>query len=53
MHVTNSFKNKIFWKRIIKNLKKLTRKNYKKQKGTETNHQSIFGLQNIFIKIPL
>ena len=54
----NSFKNKIFWKRI-KTLKKVFPSNsfneeiYQKQKGPGTSDKSLFRLRNKFTKIYL
>ena len=61
MHAWNYFKNKIFWKRMIKkliliflsNLVPFNGQSYQKQKGPETSDHSLFRLQNKFRKIPL
>ena len=64
LHARNIFKNKMFWKRIIKKSKKLTLffllnsvpvngQNYQKQKRPGTIDQLVFRLQNKFRKIPL
>ena len=66
LHARNSFKSKIFWKRIIEKpyLKRITLffllnpvpfniQNYQKQKGPETSDQLLFSLRNKFNKIPL
>ena len=65
LHARNSFKNKVFWKRIIKKaLKKLTLfflsnpvssngQSYQKQKWFRTSHQSLFRSLNKFRKITL
>ena len=65
LHARNSFKNKIFWKKIIKKaFKKLTLffpsklvlcngQSYQKQKGPGTSDQSFLKLWNKFRKIPL
>ena len=60
LHARNSFKNKVFYKKIIKKLTLFFLSNsvpvngqsYQKQKGTETSHQSLFRSQNKFRKIP-
>ena len=57
-HARNPFENKIFWKRIIKNLKKgnwfilLHPISFDERKGSGTSHQSFFKLQNMFRKFP-
>ena len=59
-HSKISFKNKIFWKKSSKSLKKVNffsfepfnGQSYKKQKGSGTSDQSLFWLQNKFKKIP-
>ena len=65
LHARNYFKNKVFWKRIIKKpFKKLTLcflsnpvpfngQSYQKEKGSGTRHQSLFESQTKFRKIPL
>ena len=59
LHAKNSFKSKIFWKRIIKklfflsNLVPFNRQNCRKQKGPGSSDQSLFRLQNKFRRIPL
>ena len=65
LYARTYFKNKIFWKTIIKKLlKKLTLfflsnpapfigQNYPKQKRPGTSEQLLFRLQNMFRKIPL
>ena len=64
LHARNYFKSKIFWKRIIKSLKKVpsfflsnpapfNRQNDQKQKGPRSSDQSLFRLWNKFRKIPL
>ena len=45
LHARNFFKNKIFWKGIIKNLSN--------QKGPGTSDQSLFRLQNKFTRTSL
>ena len=63
-HARNSFKNKIFWKRIVnKPLKKSTLsfffsvlfngQSYQKEKGSGTSDQPLFNLQNKFREILL
>ena len=62
-HARSSFKNKIFWNKIIKVLKKLTLcflsnpvpfngQGYQKQKGSGTSYQCLFRSRNKFRKIP-
>ena len=64
LHTRNYFKNKMFWKRITKSLKKvnftfsfepspLNGQSYQKQKGPGTSYQSLFRLQKKLIKILL
>ena len=57
LHARNSFKNKIFWKRIISfflsNPIPFNGKSYLKQKGSGTSDQSLFRLKNNSRKIPL
>ena len=61
-HARNYFENKMFWKWIIKSLKKATfflnpvsfnGQNYQKQKGPGTSNQLLFRLKNKFRKIPV
>ena len=64
LHARNYFKNKIFWKRFIKNPKlsqlyfffrtqSLNVQNYQKQKGPGSSAQLLFRLRNKFKKITL
>ena len=64
LNAKNSFKNKIFWKRIIKNPEKINfifyfepssfnEQDYERQKGLETSGQLLIRLQNKFRKNPL
>ena len=50
MHAQNSFENKIFWKTIVKNPFLWTR--LWRAKGASINYPSLFGLQNMFRRIP-
>ena len=60
LHARNSFENKIFWKRIIKKPSEILLDFFlcthsifmDKEKGPETSYLSLFGLQNMFRKIP-
>ena len=63
-HARNSFKNKVFWKSIIKNpwksylyfffwTQSFNERSYLKQKAPGTSHQLLFRSQNKFRKIPL
>ena len=65
LRARNFFKNKIFWKRIIKksweselyffllNPVRFHRQDYENQKGPGSTDQSLFRLQKNFRKIPL
>ena len=63
LHARSSFKNKLFWKRIIKKLLKrlffllnpvpFNGQSYQKEKGPETSDQLLFKLPIKFRKIPL
>ena len=64
LYAINSFKNKIFWKRVVKKLKKVNfifsfkpisfnGQSYIKQKGPGTSDLLLSMLQNKFRKIPV